>query len=103
MTDHTPPTAHQLDDIGTALRAAAELAEAHWSPDPNGPGICSLLAMAAPADGRRPDGTDLWDAVVTHLGEELTVTWERCPGRTANDVAAMLRAAVVSAAVETGE
>lgn len=89
----SPPTDQQLDEIGIGLRTAADLAEAHWSPDPNGPGICSLLAMAAPADGRRPDETDLWDAVVTHLGEELTVAWERRPGRTGADVAAMLRAA----------
>lgn len=88
-----PITDQQHDAIGTSLRAAAELAEAHWNPDPNGPGICSLLTMAAPADGRRPDETDLWDAVVTHLGEELTVTWEQRPGRTGADVAAMLRAA----------
>jgi hypothetical protein len=84
---------HYAAEIRIGLRAAAALAEAHWSPDPGGPGICSLLAMAAPADGRRPDETDLWDAVVTHLGEELTVTWEQRPGRTGADVAAMLRAA----------
>ena len=48
--------------------------------------------MAAPRDGSRPDPTDLWDAVVTHLGEEMTVAWERQPGRTPADVAALLRA-----------
>ncbi len=84
MTDQTR--------LKAALHAAADLAETQWSPDPNGPGICSLLAMAAPRDGR-PDDTDLWDAVVTHLDEEMTVTWERRPGRNRADVAAMLRAA----------
>jgi hypothetical protein len=90
-------TERPYTDIGTGLLAAAELAEAHWSPDPNGPGICSLLAMAAPTDRRHPDKTDLWDAVVTHLDEEMTVTWERHPGRTGADVAAMLRAAAEGA------
>lgn len=103
----SPLTEQQLD---AALRQAADLAETHWTPDPNGPGICTLLAMAAPRDGGHPDETDLWDAVVTRLGEELTVTWERRPGRTRADVAAMLRAAAadhahcaVPAVVETGE
>lgn len=90
---HTQLTQQQLAEIGPRLRVAADLAETHWSPDPNGPGICSLLGMAAPADGQRPDETDLWDAVVTHLDEELTGTWERRPGRTGADVASMLRAA----------
>ncbi|WP_030574573.1 DUF6197 family protein [Streptomyces aureocirculatus] len=84
--------------LDAALRNAADLGETQWTPDPNGPGICSLLALAAPSDGRRPDETDLWDAVVTHLDEELTVTWEQCPGRTRGDVAAMLRAAAASSA-----
>lgn len=79
--------------LATALHRAADLAEAQWSPEPNGPGICSLLAMAAPQDDSRPDNADLWDAVVTHLDEELTVPWEQQPGRTRADVAAMLRAA----------
>jgi len=96
MTEQ-PLTEQQLTDIGAGLRTAAELAEAHWTPDPNGPGICSLLAMAAPADGQRPDETDLWDAVVTHLDEEMTVVWERRPGRTRANVAAMLRAAAEGA------
>lgn len=97
----TEPTA-------TALHRAADLAETHWTPGPNGRGICALLAMAAPRDGQRPDDVDLWDTVVTHLGEELTVPWERQPGRTRADVAAMLRAAaprpaVPSAADTTGQ
>ena len=96
MTDQ-PLTEQQLTDIGAGLRTAAELAKAHWMPDPNGPGICSLLAMAAPADGQRPDETDLWDAVVTHLDEEMTVAWERRPGRTRANGAAMLRAAAEGA------
>lgn len=83
------------DHLHTALHQAANLAETHWSPDPDGPGICHLLAMAAPSDGSRPDETDLWDAVVTHLDEEMTVAWERKPGRVRGDVAAMLRAAAV--------
>ncbi|WP_411078507.1 hypothetical protein [Streptomyces sp. cmx-10-25] len=93
MTDRL--TAQQLADIETraALHRAADLAAAHWTPEPNGPGICSLIAMAAPQDGSRPDEADLWDAVVTHLGEEMTVAWERRPGRSHADVAAMLRAA----------
>lgn len=82
-----------MTQLDTTLRAAAALAETQWTPHPDGPGICSLLAMAAPQDGSRPDATDLWDAVVTHLDEELTVPWERQPGRTRDDVAAMLRAA----------
>lgn len=82
-----------MTTLEAALHRAADLAENHWRPGPDGPGICSLLAMAAPRDGSRPDETDLWDAVVTHLGEELTVAWERRPGRTHTDVAAMLRAA----------
>lgn len=95
MADQKPDTRSPAD-IGTALRAAADLAETRWSPDPNGPGICSLLAMTAADDGRRPDATDLWDAVVTHLDEELTTSWERRPGRTAADVASMLRAAAAA-------
>jgi hypothetical protein len=97
---HTPPTPEQLDEIqarAAALRRAADLAVTHWNPDPNGPGICTLLAMAAPQDGSRPDETDLWDAVVTHLGEEMTVAWERRPGRSSSDVEAMLRAASAAA------
>ena len=82
-----------MTDLVDALHAAATLAETHWTPDPNGPGICTLLAMAAPQDGSRPDDTDLWDAVVTHLDEEMTVAWERKPGRTRDDVANMLRSA----------
>lgn len=82
-----------MTDLAVTLHRAADLAETHWTPDPNGPGICSLLGQAAPHDGRRPDATDLWDAVVTHLGEEMTVAWERQPGRTRADIAAMLRAA----------
>lgn len=93
----TPAEARPLADISILLRAAADLAEIHWSSDPNGPGICSLLSMAASDDGRRPDTTDLWDAVVTHLNEEMTATWERRPGRTRAEVASMLRAAAVVA------
>ncbi|MGW4222961.1 DUF6197 family protein [Streptomyces bauhiniae] len=89
----SPLTDQQKADITTHLNAAAAVAETRWSPEPNGPGICSLLAMVAPADGHRPDQIDLWDAVVTHLNEEMTVTWERRPGRSRIDVAAMLRAA----------
>ncbi|MEU3203542.1 hypothetical protein ABZ702_06595 [Streptomyces cyaneofuscatus] len=81
--------------LAASLHRAADLAEAHWTPDPNGPGICTLLGQAAPRDGSRPDETDLWDAVVTHLNEEMTVAWEQRPGRTRADVAAMLRAAAV--------
>jgi hypothetical protein len=101
MTDHTPPTDQQLRIA--ALHRAADLATTRWNPDPNGPGICSLLAMAAPQDGSRPDETDLWDAVVTYLGEEMTVTWERRQGRTRADVADLLRAVAAVPAVETGE
>ncbi|MFL1903121.1 hypothetical protein ACJWDR_29050 [Streptomyces tauricus] len=89
MTDQTTTAA--------ALRAAADLAETQWTPHPDGPGICTLLAAAAPSDGSRPDETDLWDAVVTHLDEQMTVAWERQPGRTRGDVAAMLRRAAASA------
>ncbi|QQZ56880.1 hypothetical protein IFE09_27155 [Streptomyces microflavus] len=84
-----------MTQLAAALHRAADLAETHWTPDPNGPGICSLLGQAAPGDGSRPDETDLWDAVVTHLNEEMTVAWEQQPGRTRADVAAMLRAAAV--------
>ncbi|MFJ9037429.1 hypothetical protein ACIRF8_12680 [Streptomyces sp. NPDC102406] len=90
------PDQQPASDISASLHAAADLAPAHWTPDPIGPGICSLLAMAASTDGGRPDETDLWDAVVTHLGEELTVSWERHPGRTGADVATMLRAAAAA-------
>ncbi|MFJ4787625.1 hypothetical protein [Streptomyces sp. NPDC088794] len=96
MTDDPSLTEQQHAAIPAKLRAAADLAEAHWTPDPDGPGICSLLAMAAPANGERPDETDLWDAVVTHLNEEMTDAWERRPGRTRADVAAMLRAAAAA-------
>ncbi|MER7971038.1 hypothetical protein ABTX35_18925 [Streptomyces sp. NPDC096080] len=82
--------------IGEALRQAADRATACWTPEPSGPGLCSLLGEVA-REGRL-DEVDLWDAVVTHLGEELTVPWERAPGRTRTDVAAMLRA--VAAGVE---
>ncbi|MZF56912.1 hypothetical protein GTX53_24290 [Streptomyces sp. SID5594] len=82
-----------MTKLAAALHRAADLAETHWTPDPNGPGICSLLSQAAPDGGNGPDETDLWDAVVTHLNEEMTVAWEQQPGRTRADVAALLRAA----------
>ncbi|MFJ2675091.1 hypothetical protein [Streptomyces sp. NPDC087525] len=92
--DLTPTESPMTESTLTAaLHRAADLAEAHWTPGPNGSGICSFLAKAAPRDGSRPDETDVWDAVVTHLGEEMTVAWERHSGRTRADVAAMLRAA----------
>ncbi|CAM5265403.1 DUF6197 family protein [Streptomyces fumanus] len=99
MLDQSTPaplTDQQL--IADALRRAADLAVDRWTADPNGPGICSLLALVAPQDGSRPDETDLWDVVVTHLDEEPTVSWERRPGRTPADVAAMLRAAAAGEA-----
>ncbi|MGR3875756.1 hypothetical protein ACUXZZ_45305 (plasmid) [Streptomyces graminifolii] len=77
--------------ISTALRRAADLAETRWSPDPNGPGICSLLEEVSPDGWDGPGVVDLWDAVVTHLGEVLTTPWELAPGRTSAEVASMLR------------
>ncbi|MFE9003179.1 hypothetical protein ACFYOY_13705 [Streptomyces sp. NPDC007875] len=44
---------------------------------------------------------DAWDALVTHMGEELVVPWERAPGRTTDDVVNTLRAAADTA--EGGE
>lgn len=82
--------------IPAMLRTAAVIASTRWDPNPQGFGVCSALAAATTHDGR-PDETDLWDAVVTHLGEELTVSWERKPGRTRADVAAMLQEAAASA------
>lgn len=82
--------------IPTLLRAAADVAATRWNPDPNGFGVCSALAAVATHEGR-PDETDLWDAVVTHLGEEMTVSWERRPGRTRAEVTDMLRAAATAA------
>ncbi|MET9222397.1 hypothetical protein ABZX65_27035 [Streptomyces sp. NPDC003300] len=77
-------------EIASMLRSAAALASTRW--DPHGFSIADILDRVAPG-GERPDGIDLWDAVVTHLGEELTVPWERKPGRTRTEVAAMLRVA----------
>jgi hypothetical protein len=81
--------------ITTALHEAATIAEARWTPGPDGFGIVDILAAAM--GGGRPDSIDLWDVVVTHLGEQLTVPWERQPGRTREEVAAMLRAAAEGA------
>lgn len=76
-------------ETASQLRSAA-VALTRW--DPHTFGIVDILDRVAPATGR-PDATDLWDAVVTHLGEELTVPWERKPGRTRQQVADMLRSA----------
>lgn len=79
-----------MTDFSAALHQAADIAETRW--DPDGFGIVHILEAAAPP-GSSPDHVDLWDTVVTHLREELTVPWEQRPGRTRADVAAMLRAA----------
>ncbi|WNI19152.1 hypothetical protein [Actinacidiphila sp. ITFR-21] len=84
-----------ITDIPPRLEAAAALAATHW--DPHTCSIGDLLDRVALPVGR-PDAVDLWDAVVTHLGDELTVPWELRPGRTRAEVAAMLHAAAARAA-----
>lgn len=87
------PQPVQPGTVPARLCTAAAVALTRW--DPHTFGIVDILARVAPGPGR-PDSADLWDAVVTHLGEELTVPWERTPGRTRADVAAMLRAAAAT-------
>lgn len=83
-----------MASLADRLRIAADLTAAQWDPAPNGFGIVGALDQAA---GPGPDADeislDLWDAVVTHLKERLCSIWEREPGRTREQVAAMLRAA----------
>lgn len=79
MTAHTVTT--ELRNI------AADVEQNGWDPETRS--LIHMLSVGA------------WDALVTHLGEQLVVSWEQAPGRTHADVLALLRAA--AAAVETGE
>lgn len=72
------------------LRRAADFAATDW--DPSIWPIVEILDHVADGGGRH-DSVGLWDAIVTHLDEELTVPWERQPGRTRAQVAVMLNAA----------
>ncbi|MFE2600159.1 hypothetical protein ACFXCZ_27330 [Streptomyces sp. NPDC059396] len=78
-------------------RAADMLAAEGWDPHLNP----VITAIDRAAGFTRP-GTDTaaeettiqaWDALVTHLGEQLVVPWEDQPGRTQSDVLAALRGA----------
>lgn len=81
-----------MTSLADLLRAAADLAEARWHPTRFG--IVSALQQAAGTGPAADDlAVDLWDAVVTHLNEQLCTAWEGEPGRTGQQVAVMLRAA----------
>lgn len=84
--------------VAAVLRATANLLEAEgWDARRNS--VMDAIDRAAgyvPGKGS-PDAErttiDAWDALVTHLGEQLVVPWERTPGRTQAQVVAALRGA----------
>lgn len=84
--------------VAGVLDRAADLLESEgWDPETNW--ILAAIDRAAnyvPGCGS-PDASDTtvdaWDALVTHLDEQLVVPWERESGRTQADVVAALRAA----------
>jgi hypothetical protein len=84
--------------VAGVLRDTADLLEDEgWDPLRNP--IMSAIDRAAgyvPGKGS-PDAErttlDAWDALVTHLGEQLVVPWEKTPGRTQRQVLHALRTA----------
>ncbi|NUP38944.1 MAG: hypothetical protein HOY76_18495 [Streptomyces sp.] len=84
--------------IAAVLRDTAALLEAEgWDPERNS--VMDAIDRAAgyvPGKGSTDaEETTLaaWDALVTHLGEQLVVPWERTPGRTQLQVLHALRTA----------
>lgn len=81
--------------VAAVLRDTARLLESEgWDPKSK-PMISAIDRAAGYVPGKGASDAeqatlDAWDAVVTHLGEELVVPWERSPGRTQMQV---LRAA----------
>lgn len=86
--------------IAGVLNTTAALLETEgWDPDRNSV-IFAIDRAAGYVPGKgSPDAEQTtlaaWDALVTHLGEQLAVTWERTPGRTQLQVVSALRAAAV--------
>ena len=84
--------------VASVLRDTASLLEAEgWDPERNSV-IFAIDRAAGYVPGKgTPDAEqttlDAWDALVTHLGEQLVVPWERTPGRTPLQVMTALRRA----------
>ncbi|GGM05850.1 hypothetical protein GCM10010099_22520 [Streptomyces cinereus] len=83
--------------VAAVLRGTADLLEAEgWDPLLNP--IMSAIDRAAgyvPGAGSTDaeEATlQAWDALVTHLGDQLVMPWERAPGRTPLQVLTALRA-----------
>lgn len=67
-------------NIAAELRqVASDVEQNGW--DPESRSVIHMLSV------------DAWDALVTHLDEQLVVPWEQTPGRSQADVVAELRAA----------
>lgn len=90
--------------VANVLRSTADLLEAEgWDPERNSV-IFAIDRAAGYVPGKgTPDAEqttlDAWDALVTHLDEQLVVPWERTPGRTQADVVDALRAAAEEVSV----
>ncbi|MDT0608781.1 DUF6197 family protein [Streptomyces lancefieldiae] len=86
--------------VAAVLNGTADLLESEgWDPERNS--VMSAIDRAAgyvPGKGStdaEQTTIDAWDALVTHLGEQLVVPWERTPGRTRLQVVSALRGAAV--------
>lgn len=82
--------------VAAVLNGTAALLEAEgWDPERNS--VMDAIDRAAdyvPGKGSSDaeEATlQAWDALVTHLGEQLVAPWERTPGRTQLQVLAVLR------------
>jgi hypothetical protein len=90
--------------VAAVLNGTADLLEAEgWDPERNSV-IFAIDRAAGYVPGKGSKDAEeatlqAWDALVTHLDEQLVVPWERTPGRTQLQVVSALRGAAKAVTV----